>query len=107
MFSRIINCTIDPAKVNDFKKTLNEQLLPRIQSQAGFMENIESLDSATGQFCCLTVWKSESDLNNFNQGLFQEVASKLVPLMTGAPTVQTLPVENSSVHHIKAGRAAA
>jgi heme-degrading monooxygenase HmoA len=107
MFSRIINCTIDPAKVNDFKKALNEQLLPRIQSQAGFMENIESLDSTTGQFCCLTVWKTQSDLNNFDKGLFQEVASKMTPLMIGPPAVQTMQVENSSVHHIKAGRAAA
>jgi quinol monooxygenase YgiN len=105
--SRIIQCTIDPAKVSEFKNALNNQFLPRIQAQPGFLENIESLDPATGQFSCLTLWKSQADVEKYDKGLFQEVSSKLVPLMRGNPTVQTLPVENSSVHHIKAGKAAA
>ena len=107
MFSRIINCTINPAKMNDFKTALNNQFLPRIQSQPGFIENIESLDPTTGQFCCVTLWKTESDVEKYHSGLFQEIAEKLGPLMQGGPTVQTLPVENSSAHNIKAGRAAA
>ena len=44
MFSRIINCTINPAKANEFRTALNNQFLPRIQSQPGFIENIESFD---------------------------------------------------------------
>ncbi|HXM95983.1 MAG TPA: hypothetical protein VOA64_17310 [Candidatus Dormibacteraeota bacterium] len=107
MVSRIINCTIDPSKVNDFRKALNDQFLPRIQSQPGFVDNIESLDPASGQFCCMTVWETAGDVENYNSGLFQEIASKIAPLLKGSPSVQTLPVENSSVHHVKAGSAAA
>src|SRR6266436_949085 len=97
MHSRLITCTINPAKLNDFKNALNNQFLPRIQS----------LDPATGQFSCMTLWKTASDVENYDNGLFKEVASNLVPLMQGNPTVQTLPVENSSAHHLKAGKAAA
>lgn len=107
MFSRIISCTIDPAKVTEFRTALNNQFLPRIQSQPGFLENIESLDPATGQFSCVTLWKSAADVDRYDKGLFQEVAAKLVPMMKGEPTVRTLPVENSSIHHIKAGAASA
>jgi quinol monooxygenase YgiN len=107
MYSRIVSCTIDPSKVSEFKHALNNQFLPRIQAQPGFIENIESLDPATGQFSCVTVWRSETDVNNYHKGLFQEVAAKLGPLMQDGPTVQTLPVENSSAHNIQAGKAAA
>ena len=107
MLSRIITCTVDTAKLGEFKNALNNRFLPRIQAQPGFLENIESLDPATGQFCCVTLWKTAADLENYEKGLFQEVATNLVPLMKGGPTVQTLPVENSSVHHVKAGTAAA
>jgi len=107
MVSRIVSCTINPAKVNEFRTVLNNQFLPRIQSQPGFIDNIESLDPATGQFNCVTLWKTASDVEKYDQGLFQEVAAGLVPLMQGNPTVQTLPVENSSVHHVKAGTATA
>jgi quinol monooxygenase YgiN len=107
MHSRLITCNIDPAKVNEFRDALNNQFLPRIQAQPGFIENIESLDTATGQFSCMTLWKSAADVENYDSGLFKEVAAALVPLMQGNPSVQTLPVENSSVHHLKAGAAAA
>ena len=107
MVSRIITCTINVSKINEFKTALNNQFLPRIQAQPGFIDNIESLDPATGQFSCLTIWKTPSDVENYDKGLFKEVAASLVPLMQGNPTVQTLPVENSSVHHVKAGAVAA
>ncbi|HEX2713645.1 MAG TPA: hypothetical protein VHM88_15710 [Candidatus Acidoferrales bacterium] len=107
MFSRIITCTVNPAKVSEFRTAVNNQFLPRIQSQPGFIDNIESLDPVTGQFNCVTLWKTASDVENYDKGLFQEVAAALGPLMQGGPTVQTLPVENSSVHHVKAGTAVA
>jgi heme-degrading monooxygenase HmoA len=107
VYSKIISCTIDPAKVSEFKNALNNDFLPRIQSQPGFIENIESLDTTTGQFSCVTLWKSAADVENYDKGLFQEVAANIVPLMKGSPTVQTLPVENSSAHNVKAGRASA
>lgn len=107
MQSRIITCNIDPSKVSEFKSALNNEFLPRIQAQPGFIENIESLDPATGKFCCVTLWKSEADVKNYDNGLFQEIAGKLAPLMDGAPVVQTLPVENSSAHNIRHGQSAA
>jgi len=33
MFSRIVSCTINPAKVNEFRNALNNQFLPRIQAR--------------------------------------------------------------------------
>jgi len=83
---------------------------PRVSSPdseaAGFVENIESLDGRTGEFCCTTLWNSQSDVENYDRGLFQEVAAKLGPMMTDAPVVRNLPVENSSVHRVAAGKAA-
>jgi len=46
-------------------------------------------------------------VDNYDNGLFKEVAAGLTPLMQGNPTVQTLPVENSSMHDLKAGKASA
>lgn len=83
---------------------LNQVLMVR---KPGFIENIESLDPATGKYCCVTLWKSEADVKNYDNGLFQEIAGALGPLMEGAPVVQTLPVENSSVHKIRHGQSAA
>lgn len=106
MYSRIITCRIDPARVSEFRAALNGEFLPRIQDQPGFIDNIESLDTSTGDFCCTTLWKSRADIEAYDNSLFQEVAAKLGPLMIDAPVVRTLPVENSSVHRVAAGKAA-
>ena len=106
MYSRIITCSIDHSRIDEFRTVLNQEFLPRIQRQPGFIENIESLDSTTGEFCCTTLWNTKSDVENYDRGLFQEIAETLGPMMTGAPTVKNLPVENSSVHRIATGKAA-
>src|SRR5438094_8855460 len=103
MYSRIVNCTVDPAKVGEFKAALNNEFLPRIHAQPGFIDNIESLDPATGQFSCMTLWESAADVGNYDKRLFQAVAAKRGPVMQVALTVQTQPVENRSVHHVLAG----
>jgi hypothetical protein len=107
MYSRTVNCTIDPSRVSEFKSELNNNLLPLIQEQKGFVDNLESLDPTTGEFSCTTLWETKEDVDNYDSGLFQEIATKLGPLMKDGPTVKTLPVENSSVHDIRAGKAAA
>src|SRR5215475_3568710 len=105
MFARIISCTVQPAKVNEFRALLNDKLLPIVQAQPGFMENIEALDPQSGQFSCTTLWKSREDVENYDNGVFPEIASKISPMLQSNPVVQTLPVENSSTHHVRAAAA--
>ena len=106
MYSRIITCTVDPSRISEFRAVLNQEFLPRIQKQPGFLENIESLDTTTGEFCCTTLWSSKMDIDNYDRGLFQEVAARLAPMMKEGPMLKNLPVENSSVHRVAAGKAA-
>jgi heme-degrading monooxygenase HmoA len=106
MYSRIVTCKIDTSQINEFRTKLNDEFLPRIQGQPGFIDNVESLDPSTGEFSCTTLWDSRSDVESYDTGLFQEIAANLGPLMTEPPTVKTLPVENSSAHRVAAGKAA-
>jgi quinol monooxygenase YgiN len=107
MIARIITCTVTPSKVPEFRTLLNNTLLPKVQAQPGFVENIEALDPNTGQFSCTTVWQSRTDVENYDNSAFPEIAAKMSPLLTGNPTVQTLPVENSSVNRVRAAAAGA
>ena len=46
-------------------------------------------------------------MKRYDSGLFQEVATGLTPYLSGEPRVETMQVENSTVHRIAAGRSAA
>jgi quinol monooxygenase YgiN len=107
MIARIVTCIVQPAKINEFRKVLNDSVLPLVQAQPGFVDNIEALDPNTGQFSCTTLWKSRADVETYDNAVFPEVASKISPLLQGSPNVQTLPVENSSTHRVRAAAATA
>ncbi len=92
MIARIVTCTVTPSKVSEFRTLLNNTLLPKVQSQHGFVENIEALDPNSGQF-------------SSDNGVFPEIAAKMSPLLNGNPVVQTLPVENSSEHNVRTAAA--
>lgn len=83
MYSRLITCTIKPDSVDEFRNAINNEFLPRIQAQPGFLENIESCDPDSRRYVCLTLWKSRADVGNYDQGLFPEMAARLSPLMDG------------------------
>jgi hypothetical protein len=103
----MVDCRVRPEKLNDFRKVLNDTFVPRIKSQPGFVDIIESLDPVSGHFVCNTFWKSSDDVKRYDSGLFQEVATGLTPYLNGEPRVDTMEVETSSVHRIAAGRSAA
>ena len=107
MIARIVTCTVQPARITEFRKLLNDRLLPLVQAQPGFVDNIEALDPNTGQFSCTTLWNSRDDVEKYDNSVFPEVASKMSPLLQGNPSVQTLPVENSSTHRLRAAAATA
>jgi heme-degrading monooxygenase HmoA len=107
MIARIITCTVTPSKVAEFRTLLDSTILPRVQSQPGFVDNIEALDPDTGQFACTTLWDTRTDVENYDNSVFPEIAANISPLLNGNPTVQTLPVENSSTHGVRAAAATA
>jgi hypothetical protein len=107
MISRIVTCQVKPERLNEFRTTLNQQFLARIQRQRGFVDLVESLDTNTGTFVCNTFWNTPLDVEKYDTSLFPEIATALTPMLQTDPTVQTLNVENSTLHNISGGQKSA
>jgi quinol monooxygenase YgiN len=107
MISRIVDCNVKSDKLADFRETLHNELIPKIRKEQGLVDIVESIDTKTGHFMCMTLWKDTDDVKRYDTGLFQEVANNLMPFLQQAPTVHTMQVETSTAHNIAAGRGAA
>jgi heme-degrading monooxygenase HmoA len=107
MHTRMVQCNVQKQRVNDLRKTLTEEVHPILRKQAGFVDVLETLDADSGQFVCMTLWRTKEDADRFGNSDFNKVAEKLTPLMDGQPTVRSMSVENSTAHQIRAGKAAA
>ncbi len=103
MVSRIVSCNIRNDKLNEFTSKLANRYLAQIKQQPGFVDLIESVDSATGHFVCMTLWKTKEDVDRYDRSLFPEIAQNLGPLLVDSPQVQTMTVENSTVHNVQRG----
>ena len=107
MISRIVSCTVMPERISEFRHALKNEVLPNLTREPGFVDLIESFDTSTGDFVCTTLWNTRQDVENYDRGLFQDIAQLLVPMVNGQPDIKTLSVENSTVHDINCGKSAA
>jgi hypothetical protein len=107
MISRIVSCTVKPERISEFRHALKTEVLPNLTREPGFVDLIESFDTLTGEFVCTTLWNTRHDVENYDRGLFQDIAQRLVPMVNGQPDIKTLTVENSTVHDINSGKSAA
>lgn len=107
MFSRIVQCTLKNNRLDEARQTLTSEIIPQLRRQPGFIDVVESLDPQNGQFVCMTLWKTREDADRYGQTEFARTATKLQEFISGEPTIQTLPVETSTAHHIAKGKQAA
>lgn len=106
MYSRVLQCHVQPNKFDEFRTALNNTVLPELENQPGFVDVLETSDAATGEFVCVSLWETREDADRWGNTTFNELARDLAPLLAGPPTVRTLQVETSSMHNIAKGKAA-
>ena len=105
MFTRIVQCNVKSDSVPTVQDALVQQVIPLIRQQPGFVDVVESLNSETGQFVCMSIWKTQEDSDRWGEKLGQ-LAPALQPLVEGKVTVSTGKLETSTAHNVAAGKAA-
>jgi heme-degrading monooxygenase HmoA len=108
MYTRIVQCDVKKERISDLRKALPDQVHPILRKQTGFVDVIETLDENTGQFVCMSLWRTREDADRFGKSNdWRLIQENLVPLAATEPTLRTHAVENSTAHQIRAGKAAA
>ncbi len=107
MFTRLVDCTVKPDKREEFNQRMNNEILPLLHQQAGFVDVI-ILTSETDPTLttALSFWKSKTDQERYQRETFPRINDILRPVLQRDPQVRTYNVEHSSTHKIAAGKAA-
>jgi len=106
VYSRMVEVNLKTDKLNEVRNTLNNEVLPSIKKQPGFVDVIEAIDPASGHFFCQTLWKDKESLERYANDIFPTFAPKLEKFLTAEPKMYTLQVETSTAHAIAKGKAA-
>jgi quinol monooxygenase YgiN len=103
MFTRIVECYVKREKRQEFTDTLQNHVLPILQSQAGFVDSLNlSAEEEPERFVAISLWKSRADAERYHRDHFSGILETIRPFLRDEPTVEFYNVETSTAHRITA-----
>ena len=107
MFTRIVECYVQPGKKDEFSNKLRNEVLPLLEKQPGFVDVIGlASEKDSEHMVSISFWKTREDAERYHREHFNQVRNLILPLITRDPTVETFNVETSTTDRIPAGKAA-
>ena len=98
MFARSISMRLKPNSVAAFNKTLENEILPLLQKQKGFQDELVLVSSNGTDAVGISVWDQKDNAEAYNRATYPEVQKLLSKVIEGTSQVQTYEVSSSTFH---------
>ena len=98
MFTRSVTMRIKPNTVAEFNKTLEKEILPLLQKQRGFQDELILVAPNGSEVVGLSLWDRKEDAEAYQRTAYSEVQKILSKVIEGTPQVQTYEVGLSTFH---------
>jgi heme-degrading monooxygenase HmoA len=102
MFARSVTMRLKPNTVSDFNKTLEKEILPLLQKQKGFRDELTLVSSNGTEVLGISLWDQKQDAEAYQRTTYPEVQKLLSKVIEGTPQVQTYEVSLSTIHKMAA-----
>jgi heme-degrading monooxygenase HmoA len=107
MFTRVVEITAKTGKGKELTRTVNDQILPILKTQPGFVDEIALVaQDNPDRMLALSFWKSREDAEKYNREGFPRVNEVIRNLVEGTPQVHTFDVVTSTLQKIGVAKAA-
>src|SRR2546422_8478163 len=98
MFARSVTVRLKPNSVAEFNRTLEKEILPLLQKQKGFRDEISLVASNGSEVLAISLWDQKETAEDYNRTTYPEVQKLLAKVSEGTPQVQTYEVGSSTIH---------
>jgi heme-degrading monooxygenase HmoA len=102
MFARSVTVRLRPNSVGEFNRTMEKDILPLLQKQRGFRDEISLVASNGSEVVGISLWNQREDAEAYNRTTYPEVQKALAKVIEGTPQVQTYEVGSSTFHNAAA-----
>lgn len=100
MFARNVSIRLKPNTLNDFKVTLEKEIVPMLRKQAGFRDEL-ALAGDKGDFVtAISLWETKEQADAYDKAGYLEVLKACDKYLDGAPKVRVSEVINSTAHKL-------
>ena len=102
MFARSVTVRLKPNSVTEFNRTLEKEILPLLQKQKGFRDEISLVATNGSAVLGSSLWDQKEDAEAYNRTTYPEVQRLLAKVSEGTPQVQIYDVGTSTIHKVTA-----
>jgi len=98
MFARSVTIRLKPNSVAEFNRTMEKDILPLLQKQKGFRDEISLIAPNGSEVLGISLWDQKDTAEAYNRTTYPEVQKLLAKVSEGTPKVQTYEVGTSTIH---------
>ena len=102
MFARSVTMRLKPNSVSEFNRTLEKEVLPLLQKQKGFRDELALVSPNGSEVVGISLWDQKQDAEAYNRSAYPDVQKILTKVIEGTPQVQTYEVSLSTIHKMAA-----
>ena len=102
MFARSVTMHVKPSAVAEINKTIEKEVLPLLQKQKGFRDELVLVSSNGTEVLGISLWDQKTDAEAYQRTTFPEVQKILSKVVEGTPQVQNYDVSHSTIHKVAA-----
>lgn len=108
MVARMLEFNVTPQNINALNTKLDNEVLPILRSQAGFVDALclHSSEEA-GRVVGISLWRTQEDLERYERDAAPQIAQSLQAVLTAPPRMSRYSVDLSTVHNITTTQKAA
>ena len=100
MFARNLSFRLKPNTHSDYSRTIESQILPLLQKQKGFKEEITLCNPGSQDAVSVSLWEHKSSADDYNTRAYPEVLKTLGNMIEGTPRIQTFESVVSTFHSV-------
>jgi len=100
MYARTVRLRLKPNSISEFTRTFEKDILPLLQKQDGFKDEITFLAEHGRDAVAISLWDSKESADQYSRDTYPQVLKGLTGLVEGTPEIQAYGVGNSTFHEI-------
>jgi len=102
MFVRQVKAHYKPEKFDLFTKRLEKEVIPMLQKQKGFRDELSFFDKDKDEAFSLSFWDTKEYADRYARDLYPKIHNKMAEMLEDTPQVRSFEVANSTCYDIHA-----
>ena len=98
MYARHVSFNLKPIKREELTQMFDKDILPLLQKQNGFTDEITFLSPDGRQVIAISLWESKENADRYSRETYPQVLKSLAKVVEGTPEVRGYEVVVSTLH---------